>query len=80
MADPQRSHHPVETAKDRVVVLTAKLTGGGAATALVNADASNRGAGEVVSAANTATGKYSVVFRHKYPELKAAPICSFGGR
>lgn len=74
MADPQRSHHPIETAKDRVVILTAKLTGGGAATSLVNADASNRGAGEVVSATYTATGKYSVVFRHKYPELKCAPV------
>lgn len=79
MADPQRSHHPVETAKDRVVVLTAKLTGGGAATSLVNADSANRGAGEVVSATYTATGKYTLAFRHKYPELKAAPICSFVG-
>lgn len=79
MADPQRSHHPVQTAKDSVVVLTAKLTGGGAATSLVNADSSNVGGGEVTSATYTATGKYSVVFRHKYPALKAAPICSFVG-
>lgn len=77
MANPVRSTHPVDTAKDKVVILTAKLTGGGAGLSLVNADSAKAGAGEVVSATFTATGKYDVVFRHKYPELKAAPVCSF---
>ncbi len=65
--------------KSDMVVITAELTGGGAATSLVNAESANQGAGEVVSATYSATGVYTVVFRHKYPELKAAPICSFVG-
>lgn len=74
-----RTHRPIETVKDKCVILTAKLTGGGAATSLVNAESANQGGGEVVSATYSATGIYTVVFRHKYNELKAAPICSFVG-
>jgi hypothetical protein len=62
-----RTNYPLETAKPETVFLTAKLTGGGAATSLVNAEASRPGAGEIVSATYTGTGKYSVVFRHAYP-------------
>lgn len=72
-----RTHRPIETVKDKCVILTAKLTGGGAGTSLVNADSATQGGGEVVSATFSATGIYTIVFRHKYFELKAAPICSF---
>lgn len=72
-----RTTHPIETPKDKVIVLTAKLVGGGAATDLVNGDSAKMGGGEVVTATYTATGKYTLAFRNKYPELKAAPICSF---
>lgn len=74
-----RTTYPLATPKNEVNILTAKLTGGGAATSLVNADSANLGGGEVVSATYSATGIYTIAFRHKYPELKAAPICSFVG-
>ena len=63
--------HPIMGVKDNLHLLTAQLTGGGAAANLANAESSNRGAGEVVSATYSATGVFSVVFRHSYPELKS---------
>ena len=74
-----RTHYSLDGAKSDMVILTAKLTGGGAATSLVNADSANAGAGEIVSATYSATGVFTVVFRHKYPELKFAPIFSSVG-
>lgn len=75
----QRTTNQVHTPKSDVHILTAQLTGGGAASSLVNAESAHMGAGEVVSATYSATGKYTVVFRHKYPELKFAPSFSFVG-
>lgn len=72
-----RTTYPINTPKSEVDILTAKLTGGGAATSLVNADSANQGGGEVVSATYSATGVYTIVFRHKYAALKAAPMFSF---
>lgn len=74
-----RIHRLLETVKDKAVLLTAKLTGGGVGLSLVNADSANQGAGEVVSAVWSATGKYTVTFRHAYFEL-LAPLtpCTVG--
>jgi glutamine cyclotransferase len=74
-----RTTYPFETAKPETVLLTAKLTGGGAATSLVNDESSRPGAGEIVSATYTSTGKYSVAFRHKYPTIAAYPTFAFVG-
>jgi hypothetical protein len=74
-----RTHHPIQGAKSDLVVLTAQLTGGGAATDLVNAESANQGGGEVVSGTYSATGIYTLVFRYKYPQLKFAPTFSFVG-
>ena len=75
-----RTHHPIECAKSDMVILTAKLTGGGAAADMVNADSAHQGAGEIVSAVYAAaTGVFTVTFRHAYPELKFAPIFSVVG-
>lgn len=58
--------------KDNLHLITAKLTGGGAATAMVNAESANRGGGEVVTAAYaSATGVFTLAFRKSYPELKS---------
>ncbi len=77
--NPSRSVHPLETPKTEAHLLHAKLTGGGAAASLVNADSALQGGGEIVSATYVSTGVFTVVFRHKYPSLLVAPIFSFVG-
>lgn len=77
MAD--RATFPIVGVKDQLHLITAELTGGGAATSLVNAESANMGAGEIVSATYTATGKYDLVFRHRYPQLKAFMAPGFVG-
>ena len=62
--------------KSEQVHLTAKLTGAGAAD-LAYPDSAEPGAGEIVSATRTGVGVFTIVFRHKYPELKAAPCLRF---
>lgn len=57
----------------------AHLTGGGVGANLVNADSSNRGGGEIVSATFSSTGVYTIVFRHAWPALLFAPIATFVG-
>lgn len=74
-----RTHHLLQCAKSDMVLLTAQITGGGAAANCVNAESANAGGGEVVSCTYSATGIYTIVFRHKYPELKFAPTFSFIG-
>ena len=76
--NPPTRKEPVCGVKTDEMILTARLTGAGAAD-LVNADSALRGGGEVVSATRSAAGKWSVVFRRKFPELKFAPACSFIG-
>lgn len=66
----------MDGAKSEMQHLTAKMTGAGAAD-LVNADSAEPGAGEIVSATRTGVGVFTVVFRHAYPELKAAPALRF---
>jgi len=72
-----RTTYPIDTSKPETTILTAKLTGGGAAASLVNDEASRPGGGEIVSATYTGTGKYNVVFRHSYPTIAAYPTFAF---
>lgn len=55
--------------KSEMCLLSAKLTGAGAAD-MVNADSANMGGGEVSSAVRTGAGTFNLTFRKKYPELK----------
>lgn len=75
-----RTHYPLECAKSDMVWLTAKLTGGGAAADMVNAESSNLGGGEISACVYaSSTGVYTVTFRNKYPELKMAPLVTVSG-
>lgn len=74
MANANRSTHPAGTAKSEVLVLTGKITGGGAATDCTNPESGNTGAGEITSATYVSTGTYAVTFRHLYPSLLCAPV------
>lgn len=80
MANANRSTHPINTPKSEAVLLTAKLTGGGAAGDMVNAESANQGGGEVSACVyNSATGKFAVTFRHTYPSLLCAPVVTVVG-
>lgn len=70
--------HPILGVKDQLHLLTAELTGDGADD-MVNAEAENRGAGEVVSATRSGAGTFDLVFRHRYPQLKAILSTEFIG-
>jgi hypothetical protein len=77
---PNGERRPLNVAHEAYALdVFAKLTGGGVGTDLVNADSSNRGSGEIVSAVWSSTGTYTVTFRHAYPALLWAPQCSFVG-
>ncbi len=76
----QRIHRNYQHAKHGAVELTARLRGGGAAASLsVEDDDSTTLPSEIVSATYSATGTFTVVFRHKYPRLLKAPVFSFVG-
>lgn len=66
-----RTTYPIVGVKSDEHLLTAELTGAGAATDMVNAESENLGGGEVVSADYSATGTFNLVFRHSYPQLKS---------
>jgi hypothetical protein len=72
MAD--RTTYPICGLKTDLQLVTAKLVGGGAAD-MTNGESSNMGAGEVVTAARTGAGKFTLTFRNRYPQLKS---CWFG--
>ena len=73
--NPPTRKEPLLAVKTDEVVLTARLTGGGAATALVNADSALLGGGEVISGAYAgSTGLFNIVFRRKLPEAKCNPL------
>jgi hypothetical protein len=72
-----RTTYEVMTPRAETQLLYANLIGGAAGDlTLSTQEALN---GEVLSAARTGTGKYTVTFRYSYPELKAAPVFSFVG-
>ncbi len=75
MANANRTTHPANTPKSDVLVLTGKITGGGAAADCSNPESALQGGGEISSCVyHAATGKYTVTFRHTYPSLLCAPI------
>jgi hypothetical protein len=63
-----RAPFPIETPKDQVHLLFAKLVGAGAAN-MVNGDSAKMGGGEIVSATRTGTGAFNLVFNHAYPQF-----------
>lgn len=73
-----RTTSPIETPRTNVHTLFAHATGGGAA-ASCTFDAQETLNGEITALTFASTGVYSGTFRHSYPELKGAPIISFGG-
>lgn len=77
---PNGQRYPLQVAHEaQAVELFATLTGGGVGANLVNADANNRGGGEIVSATWTSTGTYTIAFRHSWPALRFAPVATFVG-
>jgi hypothetical protein len=72
-----RSTYIIETPRTSVHLLFANLIGGGAGNlTLSTQEALN---GEVISGTRTGAGKYDLVFRYSYPELKHAPGFTFVG-
>jgi len=61
-----RTTYPIDGTKSDEQLVTAKLTGAGAANMTIPETAS-----DIVSCTRTDTGDFSVVFRHAYPELKS---------
>ncbi len=75
MANANRSTHPVSTPKSEALILTGKITGGGAASDCTNPESALQGGGEISACVyHAATGKYTVTFRHLYPALLCAPV------
>lgn len=77
MSSPNGPKHPIDTPRTSVVELFAKLTGGGAAADMVNADSTINGAGEIVTAVRSALGTYTITFRKLWPQLLSAPFFTF---
>lgn len=75
----ERIHRPLETSKHKAVRLYAKLTGGGAASDLTISDSGEQGGGEITAATHSATGTFTITFRHRYYRLLEAPSFSFVG-
>lgn len=72
-----RSSNPLSTPRTDVVQLYANLVGAGTSNPTFSASEALNG--EITSATRTNTGKVDIVFRHKYPKLRGAPIFSFVG-
>lgn len=77
MPQPNGQRRPLETPRTYVVDLFAKLTGGGAATDMVNADSAINGGGEISAAVRASLGTYTITFRKFWPQLLDAPKFSF---
>ncbi len=69
-----RTHYSLDTVKSDAVLVTAKLVGAGTTLDLVCT-----GHDDIVSAVYSATGVYTVTFRHSYPELKSVVACPVVG-
>lgn len=68
--NPPASTYPVDGMRSSEKILTAKVTGGGAA-----ADCTVPAGSEISSCVYAAaTGKYTVTFRRTFPELMCAPV------
>lgn len=79
MGTPNGQRYPLNVTRAHAVECFAQLTGGGVGTSLVNADSTDPGSGEIVSATWSSTGTYTVVFRKLWPELLYAPVATFVG-
>lgn len=77
MPSPNGQRYPLQTPRTYAVTLYAKLTGGGAATDMVNADSAINGGGEIVSAVRSALGTYTITFRKNWAQLLMAPDFTF---
>lgn len=71
-----RTVSPVMTPRTETQILYAHLNGAGAAD--LTLDAQEALNGEILSATRTGAGVYTIAFRYVYPELKQAPVASFG--
>lgn len=68
--NPTATTHPIDGMRSKEILLTAQVTGGGAA-----ADCTVPTGSEIASCVYAAaTGKYTVTFRRKFPELLCAPV------
>lgn len=68
--NPTKTTYPIDGMRSKEILLTAKVTGGGAA-----ADCTVDTNGEIATCVYAAaTGKYTVAFRRTFPELKCAPV------
>jgi len=77
MPAPNGQRHPLSTPRTYAVTLFAKLTGGGAAADMVNADSALNGGGEIVTAVRSGLGTYTVTFRKVWSQLIMAPDFTF---
>lgn len=77
MPSPNGQRNPVMTPRTAVIDLFAKLTGGGAAADMVNADSGINGGGEIVTAVRSALGTYTITFRKNWSQLVQAPTFTF---
>ena len=77
--NPTTGKHEVCGLKTEEVIVTARLTGGGSATSLVNAESAQNGGGEVVSATHVSTGLFDFVFRRSFPICLCNPVFTFTG-
>lgn len=65
-----RETFPLNTAKNEVFLLTARLAGGGSGETLVE-DEAFQYASEITSVARSSLGLFAITFRHKYPQMMA---------
>jgi hypothetical protein len=72
-----RTVHPVSSPRTETQTLFAHLIGAGAADLTLDAQGALNG--EILTAARSGAGKYTLTFRYVYPELLQAPVCSFVG-
>lgn len=77
MPSPNGQRHPLNTPRTYTVTLYAKLTGGGAAADMVNAESAVNGGGEIATAVRSGLGTYTITFRKFWPQLLGAPKFSF---
>lgn len=77
MTTPNGQRNPINTPRTAVVDLFAKLTGGGAATDMTNADSGVNGGGEISAAVRSALGTYTITFRKTWSQLVQSPVFSF---
>jgi len=71
-----RTTNPIMTPRTDTQLLFAHLAGAGVADLALDAQEALNG--EILSAVRTGPGVYTIAFRYAYPELKQAPVASFG--